>query len=96
MDLFEIKYNKPEDGDLYGISIVDSPANKLQFITLSEQAKKIQLADKKKQILTGVVLVPEQLIYREFEDGTPFNIKFSEETILNLSDIIISPIKLLS
>ncbi len=85
MDLFDIKYNNPEDGDLYAISIVDSPANGMQFITLSEQAKKIQLADKKKQILTGVVLVPEQLIYREFEDGTPFNIKFSEETILNLS-----------
>jgi len=85
MDLYDIKYNKPEDGDLYAISIVDSPANKLQFIALSIQAKKIQLADKKKQIITGVVLVPEQLIYREFEDGTPFNIKFSEETILNLS-----------
>jgi hypothetical protein len=85
MDLFDIKYNNPEDGDLYAISIVDSPANGMQFITLSEQSKKIQLADKMKQILTGVVLVPEQLIYREFEDGTPFNIKFSEETILNLS-----------
>ena len=85
MELFDIKYENPEDGDLYAISIVDSPANGMQFIALSEQAKKIQLADKKKQILTGVVLVPEQLIYREFEDGTPFNIKFSEDTILKLS-----------
>jgi hypothetical protein len=85
MQLFEIKYDKPEDGDLYSISIVDSPANGMKFVALSEQTKKIQLADKKKQILTGVVLIPEQLIYREFEDGTPFNLKFSEQTIEKLS-----------
>jgi regulator of replication initiation timing len=85
MQLFDIQYENPEDGDLYAISIVDSPANGMQFVALSEQAKKIQMADKKKQILTGVVLVPEQLIYREFEDGTPFNLKFSEDTILKLS-----------
>lgn len=86
MDLFEIKYEKPEDGDLYGISIVQSPANGYQFVAMSSDKKElIKLADKKKQILTGVVLVPEQLIYREFEDGTPFNLKFSEDTILKLS-----------
>lgn len=86
MDLFEIKYEKPEDGELYSISIVQSPANGYQFIAMSSDKKElIKLADKKKQLLTGVVLVPEQLIYREFEDGTPFNLKFSEQTIERLS-----------
>jgi hypothetical protein len=86
MELFEIKYEKPEDGDLYSISIVESPANGYQFIAMSSDKKElIKLADKKKQLLTGVVLVPEQLIYREFEDGTPFNLKFSEQTIERLS-----------
>jgi hypothetical protein len=86
MDTYDINYNNPEDGELYSISIVDSPANGLEFIALSNSKKElIKLADKKKQLLTGVVLVPEQLIYREFEDGTPFQIKFSSETIERLS-----------
>lgn len=87
IDIFEVEYEKPEDGDLYSISIVQSPANGMNFITLSEQSnlKKIRLSDEKKKILTGVVLVPEQLIYREFEDGTPFNLKFSAKTIEKLS-----------
>lgn len=85
MKLFDVKYEKPEDGELYAISIVESPANGFQFIAMNSQVE-IKLAeDKKKQILYGIVLRPEQLIYREFEDGTPFNLKFSKETIEKLS-----------
>lgn len=86
MDIYDINYLNPEDGDLYAISIVDDAANGLEFIALSKEKKlEVKLADKKKQLLTGVVLIPEQLIYREFEDGTPFKIKFSAETIERLS-----------
>lgn len=85
MKLFDVNYEKPEDGELYAISIVESPANGFQFIAMNSQVE-IKLAeDKKKQILYGIVLRPEQLIYREFEDGTPFNLKFSKETIEKLS-----------
>lgn len=86
MQLFEVKYDKPEDGDLYAISIVESPANGFQFVAMSSDKKEtIKMADTKKKILCGVVLVPDQLIYREFEDGTPFNLKFSSDTIEKLS-----------
>jgi hypothetical protein len=85
MTIFEVKYESSEQGDLYAISIVDSPANGFEFIAMNDKVK-IKLAeDKKKQILYGIVLRPEQLIYREFEDGTPFNLKFSKETIERLS-----------
>jgi hypothetical protein len=85
MDIFDINYNKEEDGDLYAISIVESPANGFQFIAMNNKVEVKLARDAKKQILYGIVLRPEQLIYREFEDGTPFNLKFSKETIEKLS-----------
>lgn len=85
MNLFDIKYEQPEDGDLYAISIVESPANGFTFIAMNTKVEIKLASDKKKQILYGIVLRPEQLIYREFEDGTPFNLKFSKDTIERLS-----------
>ena len=56
--VWDIQYENELDGDLYAISIVDSPANKLQFIALKDIEKnnlgdfQIQLGeDKKRKIL---------------------------------------------
>lgn len=85
MDLYKVKYDGENDGDLYAISIVDDPANGFQFVAMSE-FKEVKLAsDKKKQILYGIVLRPNQKIYREFEDGTPFYLTFDAETIERFS-----------
>ena len=83
--LYKVKYENEDQGDLYAISIVQDPANGFEFIAMSEY-KEIKLAsDKKKQILYGIVLRPEQKIYREFEDGTPFYLTFDAETIERFS-----------
>lgn len=83
--LYKVKYENENEGDLYAISIVDSPANGFNFIAMSEY-KEVKLAsDKKKQLLYGIVLRPNQKIYREFEDGTPFYLTFDSETIERLS-----------
>lgn len=85
-EMWEVYYEGEEDGELYAISIVDRPANKMEFIALSEQNKVIELkADKKRQILYGIVLRPEQEIYRVDENGDSFYIKFNSETIVKLS-----------
>jgi len=85
MDIYKVKYNNETDGDLYAISIVDSPANGFEFIAMSEY-KEIRLSsDEKKQILYGIVLRPEQKIYREHSDGTPFYLTFDASTIERLS-----------
>ena len=48
--------------------------NGFDFIAFNKQKQVIKLSsDEKKKILYGIVLRPEQKIYREFEDGTPFN-----------------------
>lgn len=86
LDLYKVIYESLEDGDLYGISIVDTPANNKQFLTLSEQKSiKLQQVDGVKKLLTGIVLMPDQKIYREFEDGTPFLLTFDAKTIEKFS-----------
>lgn len=85
MEVFKVKYEEETDGDLYGISIVDDPANGFDFIAMSNKVEIKLASDKKKQILYGIVLRPEQKIYREFEDGTPFQLMFDGETIERFS-----------
>lgn len=86
MDLYKVVYENEEDGDVYGISIVDDPANGSLYMALAEQKPvMLKMADEKKKVLTGVVLIPEQKIYREFEDGTPFQLMFDAPTIEKIS-----------
>ena len=86
MNVFKVKYETEEDGDLYAISIVDNPANGFDFIAMKEQKQVIKLAaNDKKKILYGIVLRADQQIYREFEDGTPFMLTFDAPTIERLS-----------
>jgi len=85
MDIFKVVYENKEDGDLYGISIVDDPANGFDFIAMSKKMEIKLATDQKKKILYGIVLRPEQKIYREFEDGTPFQLMFDAPTIERFS-----------
>lgn len=84
MELFRVKYDG-ENGDLFGISIVDDPANGFDFIAMSKKQVIKLSSDEKKKILYGIVLRPEQKIYREFEDGTPFQLMFDAPTIERFS-----------
>lgn len=75
--------DEDEDTGVYAISFVDCPANEVDFIALSAHKRaEVQLnRDTAKQILTGVVLKPEQLIYRRSEDLGEHYIKFSAAEI---------------
>ena len=69
---------------IYAISFVDEPAVEENFVALSKQAVLLN-KDTKKQILTGVVLKPNQLIYRLDEENQPYYIQFSENEIEKIS-----------
>lgn len=76
-----IDENEEDSSGIYAISFVDSPANEVDFVALGKE-KDVQLSkDAKKQILTGVVLKPEQLIYRNSPEQGDFYIKFSVQEI---------------
>jgi len=85
MDLYKVIYEKEDDGNLYAISLVTDAANGFNFIALSNKMEVKLAADEKKKILYGIVLRAEQKIYREFEDGTPFNLMFDGPTIERFS-----------
>lgn len=76
-----IDENTEDQSGIYAISFVDVPANEIDFVTLAKQPKLERLnRDSQKQILTGVVLRPDQLIYRNDTRGE-YYIQFSAEQI---------------
>lgn len=85
MKTFEAKFKDNSDG-VFAISLVNAPATMETFIALSKQEEVVKLSnvDEEQRILMGLVLQPNQLIYRK-QDDTEFNIVFSEDTIKKLS-----------
>jgi len=86
MKRYEGKYNKKSKG-VFAISLVNAPATEETFIAMAKQEKivKFSKVDEEQRILMGLVLQPEQLIYRVDEDGNEFEMFFSAETIKDFS-----------
>lgn len=77
-----INENIDDESGIYAMSFVDAPANEVDFVTLSQQPQREHLnKDIHKQILTGVVLRPDQLIYRHDSQMGEYYIKFSASQI---------------
>ncbi|CAB5224054.1 Phage-like element PBSX protein, XkdF [uncultured Caudovirales phage] len=79
-----------DDTGLYGVSavsVVDKPAIEMDFVALSKQDKKVfqSVQEGEKRMLYGPALIPEQLIYREEKDGTPFYIRYKKDVIEMIS-----------
>jgi hypothetical protein len=71
-----------DETGVYAISFVEEPANETDFVALSKHSRQEFLSmDHQKQILTGVVLRPEQLIYRNSDVLGEHYIKFSAAQI---------------
>ncbi|WP_029902296.1 XkdF-like putative serine protease domain-containing protein [Prevotella sp. 10(H)] len=74
--------NEDDMTGICAISFVDCPANEVDFVALKRDAAKVFLnRDSKKRILTGVVLKPDQLIYRTSPELGDYYIRFSAEQI---------------
>ena len=82
-----INENPNDESGIYAISFVDTPANETEFMALSQQSpqKEFLCCNEKKQILTGVVLRPGQLIYRHDKHMGEYYIRFSAEEIEKIS-----------
>lgn len=70
-----------EDNNIFdNISLVDLPAIETDFIKMAEEVEVKFSVDDEKRIVSGPVIIPEQMIYRN--DGKrQFYIKFSREAI---------------
>lgn len=77
-----IDENENDETGVWAISFVDQPANEVDFVALGKEKKEVFLnKDTQKQVLTGVILKPEQLIYRQSEKLGDYYIRFSAEQI---------------
>ena len=89
MQTYKVILNENDESGIYAISLVDDPATKELFISLSAEQTDIQLAtvSDEKRIVVGAVLIPNQLILRNDPDGgEPFNIMFEAETIKGIQE----------
>ena len=67
---------------LTAVSFVDKPAIDVDFVYMQEQAQKqlMYLSSDKHEVVSPI-LIPNQLIYREDEEGNPFYLRWTPETI---------------
>ena len=89
MQTYKVILNENDESGIYAISLVDDPATKELFISLSAEQTDIQLAtvNEEKRLVVGAVLIPNQLIMRNDPDGgEPFNIMFEAETIKGIQE----------
>ena len=91
MDIYEIVFddlNEKEDG-VWAMSLVDSPANQTDFILLNDEKPKInfKINNEDKRLVSGVVLIPNQLIYRNPIGSMkePFYMSFNVDVIQRLA-----------
>lgn len=81
LPIYQAKVSLTDDTGIFAISFVDYPANESNFLAL-KKATQIKLnLNRSKQILTGAVLIPDQLIYRNDVTRGEYYIKFSAQDI---------------
>lgn len=90
MKNYEAIFVEDQTEGVFAISLVNSPATKETFIALSDQEKtdnreiKFTTASEDEQILIGLVLEPNQKIYRNDGDEE-YTVEFKEHTIKKLA-----------
>ena len=82
MKIIEMLLGKDrEKWGVHAISLVETPAVEENFVALSSHEIKMKEIDAEKRIILGAVLIPEQKVLRKDENGNPYYIFFSKETI---------------
>ena len=88
--MLPIYYLEIKDGDTFNfMSFVDSPATEIEWAKFSSLERTVQLAVQDEQIVSGVVLVPDQKIYRKDDDGREYYVAFNKETIKKFAELVI-------
>lgn len=70
-----------EDDNIFDcVSLVDEPAIQRDFVRFAEDAEIKFAVNEEKHIVSGPVLIPEQMIYRR-QGGREYYVRFSKEAI---------------
>lgn len=82
--VYRARVTQSKDDGIYAMSFVDFPAVERNFVALSKRSQVKLNLDKHKQVLTGVVLIPDQLIYR---DQAPLGRYYMQFTAADIEQI---------
>ena len=89
LPIYDLIINQDEnnDAEVSFVALVDSPAIKKEFLAFSEVAEIIKFAiqSESEHIITGPLMIPQQLIYRNSEQFGEHYVKFSVETIKQIA-----------
>lgn len=86
LPVYELKINDQvkDDSEVSFIALVDQPAIKRDFVAFKE-AIKFEVVSEEQHIISGPLMVPEQLIYRSSEKFGEHYVKFSVDTIQQIA-----------
>ncbi|MDR2950712.1 MAG: XkdF-like putative serine protease domain-containing protein [Prevotella sp.] len=84
LPLYKCEIKDDDDTGIYAMSFVDYPAVEVDFIALSKVSEHKLHLNQDKQILTGAILIPDQIIYRN-DNGYEYNISFDADQIEKIS-----------
>lgn len=79
-----ISEQEGDEAEVSFIALVDAPAIKRDFMAFKE-AIKFQILSEEQRIITGPLMIPEQLIYRNSENFGEHYVKFSSDTIRQIA-----------
>jgi hypothetical protein len=86
LELFELIIDEDDNTEgVFSNSLVSSPAIERGFVWLSSQEIKLESVDTDKRLVAGPILIPNKKILRQDEDGSPYTIFFTPETIEKMS-----------
>jgi hypothetical protein len=89
LPIYDLIINNDEnnDAEVSFVALVDAPAIKKEFLAFSEDAEVIKFAiqSESEHIITGPLMIPQQLIYRNSEQFGEHYVKFSVDTIKQIA-----------
>lgn len=85
LPIYKVILDESEKTGVFAMSFVQSPAVERDFIYFSEPLELISFQSDEHRIVTGVVLRPNQLIYRN-SNGFEYYIQFDKEAIEKARD----------
>lgn len=83
--VYDIVFDSSFNLGITAISLVEKPAIEIDFLAFSEDNRFIKFVSEEKMEIVSPVLIPDKLIYRVDDNGNPFYVKFSKETIDELA-----------
>ena len=87
LPVFELTVENETVDGITAMSLVDSPAVEVNFLTFKKQEKfSFKIEDEEKRIITGPALIPDKQIYRyNFKTDEEYYVFFSKQTVEKLA-----------